>query len=55
MTNFKLCLINTIDELENVFADTGIMLDFGHAVDNEMMAVEVVERVLNEIDGDKWL
>ena len=48
-TNFKLCLINTIDELDNVFADTGIMLDFGNAVDNEMLAVEVVEGVLKSL------
>ena len=48
-TNFKLCLINTIDELENVFADTGIMLDFGQAVDNEMMAVEVTEKILKSL------
>lgn len=48
-TNFKLCLINTIDEIDNVFADTGIMLDFGHAVDNEMMAVEVTEEILKSL------
>jgi len=46
MTNFKLCLINTIDELESVFADTGIMLDFGQAIDNEILAVYVVEQAL---------
>lgn len=49
MTNFKLCLINTIDELENVFADTGIMLDFGQAVDNEMAAVEVTQEILKSL------
>lgn len=48
-TNFKLCLINTIDELENVFADTGIMLDFGQAIDNEILAVDVVEDVLESL------
>jgi hypothetical protein len=48
-TNFKLCLINTIDELGNVFADTGIMLDFGNAVDNEMAAVDVVEKILESL------
>lgn len=42
-TNFKLCLINTVDELENVFADTGIMLDFGQAVDNEFIATDTVK------------
>lgn len=51
-TNFKLCLINTIDELENVFADTGIMLDFGQAIDNEIMAVDVVEDVLESIKNN---
>lgn len=45
-TNFKLCLINTVDEIDNVFVDTGIMLDFVNAVDNEMLAVEVVEQTL---------
>lgn len=53
--NPEWCVFNLVDELDNVFADTGIMLDFGHAVDNEMMAVDVVERVLNKINGDKWL
>lgn len=48
-TNFKLCLINTVDEIETVFADTGIMLDFGHAVDNEMLAVEVTENILKSL------
>lgn len=48
-TNFKLCLINTVDELENVFADAGIMLDFGNAIDNEMIAVEVVEKILKSL------
>lgn len=48
-TNFKLCLINTVDELDNVFTDTGIMLDFGHAVDNEMLAVEVTEKTLKSL------
>ena len=60
MTNFEPAnpewsVFNLVDELENVFSDTGIMLDFGNAVDNEMLAVEVTEKILNKIDGDKWL
>ena len=48
-TNFKLCLINTVDEIENVFADTGIMLDFSQAIDNEILAVEVTEEILKSL------
>lgn len=51
-TNFKLCLINTIDELDNVFADTGIMLQFGQAIDNEMIATEVVEKAIGDIKNN---
>lgn len=47
--NPEWCVFNLVDELENVFADTGIMLDFGQAIDNEMMAVEVTEKILKSL------
>lgn len=54
MTNFEpanpeWCVFNLVDELDNVFADTGIMLDLGHAVDNEMLAIEVTEKILKSL------
>lgn len=44
--NPEWCVFNLVDELENVFADAGIMLDFSQAIDNEILAVDVVENVL---------
>lgn len=50
--NPEWCVINTVDEMDNVFADTGIMLDFHTAIDNEMKAVEVVEGVLQKLSSN---
>lgn len=48
MNNFKpaipdFCLINTVDEMDNVFIDTGIMLDFGDAIDIEFIATDTAK------------
>lgn len=56
-TNFKPakpseCLIFAIDEIEDTFRDTGIMLDLGQAIDNEIIAVNVVSEFLNGLIGD---
>lgn len=55
MNNFKTSqpgefTLNTVDEIYNVFRDTGVMIDLGQAVDNEFIAVDVVERLLAEIN-----
>ena len=41
--------LNTIDEIEGVFRDTGIMLDLGKAVHNEFIAVNVSKEILNNL------
>jgi hypothetical protein len=43
------CLISVIDEKDNVFSDFGIMLDLKTAIDNEMIATEVVEKAINNL------
>lgn len=43
------CVINTVDEMDDVFWDYGIMLDFGQAIDNEMAAVDVVSGILESL------
>ena len=44
------CVINTVDEMDDVFWDYGVMLDFGHAIENEIMAaVEVVDGILESL------
>lgn len=50
-TNFKpakptWCVINTVYEMDNVFNDTGVKLDFHTAIDSEYIAVDVVETLL---------
>lgn len=47
--NPEWCVFNLVDELDNVFADTGIMLDFGQAIDNEILAVDVTEKTLKSL------
>lgn len=54
MNNFQpaqpsACVICAIDEIDNVFADFGIELEFGQAIDNEMLATEVVEKVISDL------
>lgn len=48
MNNFKPaipehCVINTVDEMDNVFNDTGKMLYFDVAIDNEFIATDAVK------------
>lgn len=37
------CVINTVDEMDNVFLDTGKMLYFDEAIDNEFIATNTVK------------
>lgn len=37
------CIINTANEMDDVFIDTGIILDFGGAIDNEFIATDTVK------------
>lgn len=43
------CVINTINEMNNVFIDTGVMLYFDAAIHNEDIAVDVVESIINKM------
>lgn len=57
MNNFKpaipdFCLINTVDEMDNVFIDTGIMLNFGDAIDSEIAAIDTVKEWLGDLSKD---
>lgn len=53
-TNFKTArpgefALNTVDEIDNVFRDTGVMIDLSQAVDNEFIAVDVTREILNKL------
>lgn len=41
------CVINTVDEMDSVFSDTGIMLYFDVAIDIEFIATDTVKGWLN--------
>ena len=56
-TNFKTAkpnefTLNTVDEIDSVFRDTGVMIDLSQAVDNEFIAVDVTKEILNKIKGE---
>lgn len=50
--NLDHCVINTIDEMADVFCDTGIDIYFDAAVENEDIAVDVVKLALKNLNGD---
>lgn len=57
MNNFKTSqpgefTLNTVDEIDSVFRDTGVMIDLSQAVDNEFIAVDVVREIFNKIKGE---
>ena len=57
MNNFKPaipdhCVINTVDEMDSVFNDTGVMLDFGDAIDSEITAIDTVKEWLGDLSED---
>lgn len=43
------CVINTVDEMDSVFSDTGRMLCFDDAIDNEFIATDTVKGWLDAL------
>lgn len=41
------CVVNAADEMDNVFNDTGVMFDFGDAIDSEIAAIDTVKEWLS--------
>lgn len=46
------CVINSVDEMDNVASFYGVMIPFDQAIDNEMIATEVVEKVIGDLKGE---
>lgn len=46
------CLLNTALEIDDVFFDSGVMLDFGQAIENEIAATDVVKSALQKLSSN---
>lgn len=43
------CVIDTVHEIANTLQCYRVMISYGQAIDNEMIATEVVEKVINNL------